>query len=371
MRVLHVQKVKGIGGSERHLLSLLPGLAACGDQVRMLVLAAGEEEGRFLAAGREAAIDFVVERIGADADPRPAMAIAREIHRYRAQVVHTHLVHADLWGQLAARRLAIPGVRTAHDAQAFYRREPARAAGRLAGGLARRTIAISRHVAAFVERGGLAPPDRIRVIHYGIDVRAWGATEEERVLARSALGVGPGDVAVGMAARLIPGKGHGLALAAFERALTTRPGLRLLIAGDGPLRVELEASARRLPDRSVRFAGQVDDVRPFLAACDVLLFPTLPSLSEGFGLAALEAMAAGRPVVATDVGGLPEVVSDGETGLVVRPAPGHLAAALERLADDPGLRGELGRRGRERAERAFGVDRMVQRTRAIYRELIR
>ncbi|HEY7400932.1 MAG TPA: glycosyltransferase, partial [Actinomycetota bacterium] len=339
---------------------------AAGDEARLLVLAPGEEEWRFLDAARDAGVDAVAHPIGAHADPRPVATIAEELRRWRPDVVHTHLFHADLWGQLAATPLRVPGVRSLHNAHASYAAEPARSAGRLVGRLARRTIAISEHVAAFARERRLAPADRVRVIPYGIDLARWEPDDEARAGERARLGIAPSEVVVGMASRLIDGKGHPLAIEAL--AGLDRRDIRLLIAGDGPLRADLEVEAKRAPDASVRFLGHVEDVRVFLAACDVLLFPTLPSLSEGFGLAALEAMAAAKPVVATRVGALPEVVVDHVTGLVVEPAAGAIASALESLAADPGLRAAMGRAGRDRAEQEFGLERMVSHTRRVYAE---
>jgi glycosyltransferase involved in cell wall biosynthesis len=118
---------------------------------------------------------------------------------------------------------------------------------------------------------------------------------------------------------------------------------------------------------AVRFTGYLPDMRAFMNACDVLAFPTEPRLGEGFGLAALEAMASGRPVVATRVGALPEVVDDRATGLVVSPgAVGELSGALIALARDERLRTELGTRAQRRASRVFSVEAMVERTLAVY-----
>ena len=369
MRVLHVQKVKGIGGSERHLLSLLPGLAAAGDDVRIVVLAAGEDEGRFLGGAAHAGIDAVSMPAGADADPRTARLIAKEVRAFAPDVVHTHLVHADLWGQLAARRAGVPGVRSAHNLSPRYRREPGRTAGRIAGRLARRSIAISEHVADFLREQRLAPPDRIRVVPDGIDATGWTLHDEARAVARTRLGFEPDEVVAGMASRLIDGKGHALAIAAMRRTVAQTPEVRLAIAGDGPLRPEIERLANALPSGTVRFLGQLTHVPSFMAACDLLLFPTLPSLGEGFGLAALEAMAAERPVLATNVGALPEVVEDGVTGVIVSPQADPRGKALAELALDPGRRRAMGVAGRERAASRFSLDAMVEATRAVYREV--
>jgi glycosyltransferase involved in cell wall biosynthesis len=208
-------------------------------------------------------------------------------------------------------------------------------------------------------------------VHYGIDADGWSATEAERSELRRRFDLAPDDVAVAMSARLIPGKGHELLLDAAGRALDRAPGLRVLVAGQGPLRSDLEGAAARLPAGTVRLLGFLDDPRQLMKAADVLAFPTSPSLDEGFGLAALEAMAAGRAVVATSVGALPELVAPERNGLLVSPEdPDALADALVELASQPALSRELGRRGQERARAEFGIDRMVGRTLAVYREAL-
>jgi glycosyltransferase involved in cell wall biosynthesis len=210
------------------------------------------------------------------------------------------------------------------------------------------------------------------VVHYGIDASGWPLDESERLRARDQLGLNPAEVAVGIAARLIPGKGHSLVLEAVAKARREHPQVRLLAAGRGPLRVELEREAERIAPGAIAFIGFVEDVRGFMNACDVLAFPTQPALGEGFGLAALEAMATGRPVVATQVASLPELVTDGETGFLVDPGSvDELATALARLAGDGALRERLGARGQERARTTFSLERMVERTLAVYQEALR
>jgi glycosyltransferase involved in cell wall biosynthesis len=371
MRILHVQRVKGIGGSERHLLTLLPGLVARGVDVRMCVLEMDGGE-RFVDELRGSGIDTAVHRAGPDVNPALSAALYREIRRFRPDVVHTHLVHADVHGLLAARVARVPGVSSVHGTPAFYKREPYRSAGRVAGKLAARRIAISEHVAAFLREQRLVLPERIRVVYYGIDADSLHVTPADRSAQREALGLRDGDVALGIASRLIPGKGHEALLDAFGRAVEAFPSLRLLVAGDGPERGRLEAQAKlRSPPGAVRFVGFVDRVAAFLAACDTLAIPTQPELGEGFGLAALEAMAVGRPVIATAVGSLPEVVDDGRTGLVVPAGSVELLArAVLTLARDPALRERLGTAGARRARNVFPLDRMVTRTIDVYNEVV-
>ena len=370
MRVLHLQKAKGIGGSERHLLALLPALNARGVDTRMGVLVTGEGD-RFVDALRRERVDVTVHRAGPHANPMLAPWLTAQVRSFRPDVVHTHLVHADVHGQLVAAALRVPGVSSVHDTARFYQREPIRSAGRLVGRLAARRIAISEHVARFLRDTRLAPPNRIRVVHYGIDAAAWSTGTQERERARERAGLSHDDVAVAIASRLVPGKGHEVLIEAFAGAVHDVPGLRLLIAGTGPKEDALRTlAARRCPTGTTRFLGFVDDMRSFLAAADMLVFPTLPELSEGFGLAALEAMAAGLPVVASTVGSLPEVVDAGRTGLLAQPGSvDALREAITCLARDNALREQLGRNGLIRAREAFGLDAMVSRTLAVYEEV--
>jgi glycosyltransferase involved in cell wall biosynthesis len=368
IRVLHVQKVKGVSGSERHLLSLLPGLRDAGIHVRMF--AATTEDGhRFVEALRNQGVEVVQVAAGRHFSPSFGRSLWNEIRRFKPALVHTHLLHADLYGQTIALTARIPAVSSFHSSHTFFRREPVRSGERIAGQFSRRTIAISEHVRDFLVQARLRPPGSIRVIPYGIDPSEWRLPAEARSRARAEFGLRNGDVAVGVASRLVPGKGHDLLLAAFALAQADIPRLRLLIAGDGPLRQEIEGASQRLGIRSANLLGYVSDIRRFMASCDVVVFPTLPTFGEGFGLAALEAMAAERPVIATRVASLPEIVADGTTGMLVSPSdPRPLAAALSRLAGDGKLRGQLGAAGRRRANEVFGLDRMVAATLSVYRE---
>lgn len=200
-----------------------------------------------------------------------------------------------------------------------------------------------------------------RVVYPGVPLsdRAAGMTRPARGRAASVIGA---------AGRLVRLKGHADLLRAAALLRAGWPALRVEIAGEGPERPALQDEARRLglEDR-VTFLGWQTDISPALARWDVLV---QPSLDEGFGLAALEAMAAGLPVVATRVGGLPEVVDEGSTGLLVPPAdPASLAAALERLLRHPDLGSAMGAAGRERARAHFSVERMVAATSEVYASL--
>jgi glycosyltransferase involved in cell wall biosynthesis len=342
MRVLHVHRIGGIGGSERHLLTLLPALAARGIDVSFL----GLDDTQRAPGPFYDALTVPYERVPAsrDLDPRLARAVRRAARN--VDLVHTHLVHADVYGAFGDRTL----VSTKHNDDPFR----AGAFRFVERALTRRTakiIAITQALARFqIERVGL-PPEKVEVVHYGLDEPpvAWGTNPPEEngwPRERIALAV----------CRLEPQKGVDVAV----EALADVPNTRLVVLGEGPERARLEQRAAELGVR-LSLPGRVPDVAAWLERADVLVHPVR---WEGFGLALLEGMLASLPVVATAVSSIPEIVVDGETGVLVPPEdPEALAAAITRVLDDPGT---LGERGYARARSEFNVGRMVDRTLAVY-----
>ena len=345
MKLLHVHRIGGIGGSERHLLTLLPALADRGVDVGFL----GLDDPSRLPDPFYEALSVPFQRIPAprDIDPRLAVRVRRAVRK--ADLVHTHLVHADVYGALGARRL----VSTKHNDDPF-RAGPFRFAERALARRASRVIAITHALARFqIERVGL-PEEKVAVIHYGLDdvPDAWGANPPDDL---------PPDARVLLAVcRLEPQKGLDVAIRALPEVRVRHPRAHLVVLGEGPQRAELELLARSL-DVPVHLPGRVPDVAAWLRRADVLIHP---ARWEGFGLALLEAMLASIPVVATNVSSIPEIVVDGETGLLVdRENSAALASAVIRVLDDPDGYGE---RGRVRARSEFSVARMTDRTIEVY-----
>ena len=341
MKVLHVHRIGGIGGSERHLLTLLPALRKRGVDVSFLGL---DDPSRAPDPFYEA-LAVPYERLKAPRDLDPALAWRVRRAARRADLVHTHLVHADVYGAFGARRL----VSTKHNDDPF-RTGAFRFVERALARRAARIIAITESLARFqVERAGL-PAAKVEVIHYGLDdlPQAWGENPPDPLSPDARL--------VLCICRLEPQKGVDVAI----RALREIPGAQLVVLGEGPQRGELEQLAREL-DVPVYLPGRVPDVAAWLRRADLLVHPVR---WEGFGLALLEAMLASLPVVATKVSSIPEIVVDGETGLLVPPDdPGALAAAVNRVLADPSGYGE---RGRARARSDFSVAEMADRTLAVY-----
>ncbi|MBD3368055.1 MAG: glycosyltransferase [Candidatus Eisenbacteria bacterium] len=211
------------------------------------------------------------------------------------------------------------------------------------------------------------PADKVVAIHNGIDLTRFqkvGPRDE----VRAELGLDASDLAATVVGRLTPGKGHDTLLDAAPAVLEAVPSLRLLLVGNGPLEEETRARADALGlGERVLFTGFRDDVPDLLAASDLFV---LPSHGESFPLTVLEAMAAGLPVIASDVGGICEAVDHGRSGLLVPAAePEALADALRRLGGDAGLRREMGERGRVRVERDFDERRSIEAVRSLYEDL--
>ena len=355
--VLHTQKVAGISGSEAHLLQLLPDLRERGWNVRFLMLHEDEpgawEFARELEA-RDVPLDAI--RLRADVDPIAFGEIVSLLSRARPRILHTHLVHADVYGQLAGAMSRVPlRLSTKHGFNEFREGRFFGLADRTVGSLAHVHIAISQGLAHYLAETEGFDEESFEIVHYGIsarnDVNPYDGRE-------------PRLLCIG---RLIPIKGHLVLLRALAQARLRVPDLVLDIAGRGPLEPALKSFARALGiEDAVRFLGFVSPVQ---RAIEEVAIVVVPSLGEGFGMVALEAMERARPVIASAVGGLPEIVADGETGFVVPPADAEaLAEAMATLAADLGRSAAMGVAGRERALAEFPPERSADRIEELYRE---
>jgi glycosyltransferase involved in cell wall biosynthesis len=301
-------------------------------------------------------------------DPAAFARLARLIRRGGFDLVHTHSFRTELGAALATR--AMTGrprlVRTVHNTDDFYTRPRYRGLARAASRSMDRLIAISDAVGTFLRQDAGLSGERIERIYYGLDA----APYRPDVPLPSLRG---GDMrpTLGVLARLAPQKGHRILFDAMPSIVAEVPRVQARIVGHEELSTvaELRAyAAERGMEDHVSFEGFRADVPGLLAELDIFV---LPSLWEGFGLVLLEAMAAGRPVVASAVGPIPEIVVEGETGLLVPPGDSDaLARAVVRLLRDPRLAARLGRAGRARVEAKFGLDGMVARTDALYQELL-
>jgi glycosyltransferase involved in cell wall biosynthesis len=359
LTIAHVTSEVGFSGGELQVFLLLEGLRKRGHHSVLLC----PPESRSLREAARRGIEARPIRTGNEWSLRSMWQIRRELLASAPDLVHLHTGRANWLGGVAAWSLGLPALTTRRMDRAVKRDARTRF---MYGRVVRRAVAISGAVRARLIEGGV-PAGMIRLIPSAVDPELL-YPQQGRAATRAAAGLGETPLLLVVAA-LVPRKGIDLLLAALARL--AQQGLRpaLWIAGQGLARPALEKQARelRLEDR-VRFLGQRSDVADLLSACDVFI---LPSRHEGLGVAALEAMAAGRAIVATRVGGLAEAVVHERTGLLVPPEdPAALATALARLLCDPALRARLGAEGPARVAEGFRADDLVEGYERLYCELL-
>lgn len=362
MKVLHATKVRGIGGAEQHLLALLPALRERGIDARFLSLDAGDDAERFHAALDDRDIPWRGVRSGLDVSPRLAIDVARAVRAEAPDLLHTHMVHADVYGSIAAHALRVPFVSTRHNDDR-YLLGPFRYVDRAFMHGIRQVIAISDAVCAFHVRAGL-PAEKLVTIHYGLD----HVPAQPSEVTPEDVGIAPEAPLVLAIGRLIEQKDHATLLHAFAGVQQERADAQLAILGWGRLEEQTKQLVHTLGlEESVHVLGRVEP-RDWLTRADIFAHT---SLWEGFGIVLLEAMLAGLPIVATRVSAVPEIVVDGETGLLADPGDAAAVAShLLALLDDAERRTALGTAGRERARSEFSVDRMADRTVGVYRSAL-
>ncbi len=369
VRIVHCIGSLAVGGAERQLAELICRLPPDRFEQSLVLLKA---EGAFLEQVRHANCDVVALR-----GRRPTrrgklrtayklwIAIARIVRhliRARPHIVHGQMRTANILVLVAGR---VAGVRAIATSQLNLCRDPmARTrlqrienrAHRAASGVFANSNAVVRDL---VRHQGVDPA-RIRLIYNGVDVDRFAprSREQQRAIRRAA-GFGESERVLLCVANLHPYKGHADLIRAFALLDPAHGDLTLVLVGrdegeEAPARV----LARELGvERRIRFTGQVSAVEEFLAIAELVVHP---SHEEGFANAILEAMSAGRPVIACDVGGNAEAIVDGETGVLVPPSqPGRLAAAMNELLGEPGRACAMGRAGRQRIEERFAIERMV------------
>jgi glycosyltransferase involved in cell wall biosynthesis len=304
-------------------------------------------------------------------DWRCSWRLARALREMQVDLVHAHQYTPFFYSVTARLLFRRPPVLLTEHGRWLpdYPRPKRKLANRLLLERRDRVVGVGNAVRrALVDNDGF-PAERAGVIHNGIDLARFDSTTETRWAVRADIGCRADDLVVVQVARLDSLKDHATAARAVERAARQRPELRWVVVGEGPEASAIEAlAAERGIERHVIMLGLRTDVPRILQAADIAL---LTSKSEGIPLTLIEAMAAGRPVVSTDVGGVPEVVVDGETGLL---APcgddARLAEHLVSLAVDPARRAELGRQGSRRARQLFSEDRMHASYINLYAEML-
>jgi len=355
LKILHIDPEKNWGGGEAQVLGLLVYLSGKGHRNDLLA----DPNGALFERCRKLNVTRRSFSMRNDLDLRAVPALRRLIRAEDFDIVHFHTKRAH------ALSLWLPRVRTRPKYVVTRRMDYPERPGWYSHCLYNQrvdgVVAISQAIGDLLAQAGV-DGHKIRRISSGVDP---GRFEE----GGSRLDRSDGVKTIGCVAGLDARKGHQFLLEAAAALKAQGFKLQYQLAGDGPLRAELENHATRLGLRDeVSFLGFVADTAAFLADIDLFV---MPSLFEGLGVAVLEAMAAGKPIIATRVGGLTESVIDGVTGLLVPPGDAAaLASAIARLARSPSLAAEMGRHGRERVLQHFTLEQMARQNESYYYELL-
>jgi glycosyltransferase involved in cell wall biosynthesis len=388
MRTLRILTRLNIGGPAINVTLADAGLRARGYETLLVHgrLEAGEASAAPMAERYGIpmlALPTLVRPVSPGHDLAAWRALVRLLDEQRPHVVHTHTSKAGTLGRLAAqwhnRRLpAGQRCRVVHTFdgnvfEGYFGPLASRLIVATERWLARSTDAIvtvaPRQRDDLVKRYRIAPADRVVVVPHGLDLTIFSGIPPFDAGARHALGLPPDAVIAVFAGRLVPIKDVGTLIEALARTRAACPAAHLVVAGDGPLRAELEAHVDRLGlSTAVTWLGWYRDVARLYAAADLVV---LSSRNEGTPLALIEGMAAGRPAVATAVGGVADVVSDGVTGLVVPPGDaGALASALSRLMTDRAARLAMGEAARADIARRYSAARLADDLDRLYRSIL-
>jgi len=364
MRVCELIAELGPAGAERCVYELATRLDPERFDVRVVALRGGQAADTLAEAG----VEVTVLGVRGTWDVARMCRLAGVLRELEVDLVHTHLFQADLAGRPAARLAAVPHlVHTVHVAEGRFR--PWQFAyARLLSGCCDRIVCVSPSVCEYhLARSGL-PKSRYTVIREGIDADAFARDNRKRMQLRRQWGIAADQPLVAFVGRLDHQEGIETLLSAMSHLAARGQATHLVIGGDGPKRQIIENFIRHGEGGDYcRMLGFVNDVQAVLSAADIF---AMPSRWAGFGLAAAEAMAASLPVVAALSPGLRDIISDGETGVMIDPGDVFgLAARIEQLAHDPELRRKLGAAAREHVRQEYSVESMVAAHERLYVEV--
>jgi glycosyltransferase involved in cell wall biosynthesis len=368
-----------IGGPSIHVILLTAGLTPKGYRTRLVVGQESQQEGNLRAFAEEHGVACeAMASLGRDIRPlsdfRALWGLFRLIRQYRPMVVHTHAAKAGLLGRVAARLAGVPVVihtYHGHVLRGYFgplKTAVFRGLETVMAGLSDAIVAVSDAVRKDLISLGVAGADKIRVVPLGLDL-AHLSRELPRGALRHRHGIDAAAPLIGMVGRLVPIKDVPTFLRAADIVHKAKPESRFALVGDGEERNLLEEECRRLGlSETVSFHGWRQDIGAVLGDLDVVVNC---SLNEGTPVALIEALAAGRPVVATSVGGTPDLLGHGLRGLLVPPSdPEALAVAILEILNAPDVAGRRAEAGRAYVLAQHGVGRLLDDIDSLYRELI-
>jgi glycosyltransferase involved in cell wall biosynthesis len=357
--ILHLSSTSGPGGAEV-IVSRLAGVL---DRRRFRSVVCLYRPGWLQEQCERQGIETHVLESGSMFDFGWVRKACRLVRREGISLIHAHEFDGITYGSLVAKIVGVPLVATVHGKHYYWEKKRRRLAYRMVSRVGT-MVAVSEDLKRFIaEKVGVAVA-RIKVIYNGQEPLPAVESAAGRCL-RDQLGLEEDESVIGVVGSLYPVKGHEYLLAAVPQVLKTHPRTKVLIVGRGDLEAPLKESVKKVGlEKKVRFLGFREDVAALLSLMDVFV---LPSLSEGLSIALLEAMAAGKPVIATNVGGNPELVVDGETGYSVPSRDADaLAAKLRLLLADKQHCSKLGDNGRKRVKLRFSLQAMAENYQRLY-----
>jgi glycosyltransferase involved in cell wall biosynthesis len=366
IKIMRVITQLPVGGVERTLSRLLPKLKS--DSFRVMVCCT-DNRGELAQVLEEAGIPVSLIRLRSRWDPVGICKLARQMRREQIQVVHTHMYASSISGVVAAKLAKVPVIiANIHSLHEWHTKRRVWIAAKLFSAVDR-VVAVSDCIRQDLLQKLELDPQKVVTIHNGIDLPRFDQSIDGTSQRRQ-LGIGDDELVIGAIGRLVRFKGFNYLLEAARIINLQWPKFKLVIVGGGELKHGLKQQAQELGiAEKVIFTGRQEDVFPFLAGFDIMV---ISSITEGLPIASLEAMAMGKAVVASRVGGIPEVVEDGVSGLLVPPRnPESLAQAVIDLLKKPELRKSMGQAGRARVEKLFSIQRVCEQTAKLYKDLLK
>lgn len=362
MRTLHINTERTWRGGEQQTLYLLQAL----NQRQYMSHLVCQQDSPLEARAREAGLDVFPAVMRGEADLRAAMHIRKLIRKFRYAIIHSHTSHAHALAYLASFGIRVRRLVTRRVDFSIYRRSFLNLNGLKYRYMADYYIAISHKIREVLINDGIAR-QRICVVHSGIDPLRFSGEKGEHLF--SEFNIGPGQKIVLNVAHLADHKGQQYLIRAIPHVLAKLPGTRFFIVGKGELLGQLKALASSLGvGQALTFTGFRRDVGAFYQIADLFV---MSSVEEGLGTAVLDALSLGKPVVATTAGGLPEIISDGETGRLVAPAdPLALAEGMIEMLTHPEMADALATAGRTRVAQCFSIQAMVDKNIEVYRKIL-
>lgn len=380
VRVARVIARLNIGGPAQHAILLAAGLDRARFVTTLVTGVVGRGEGDFSGMAHARGVDpVVIPELGRAIRPaRDLTALIKLVRLFRAlrpHIVHTHTAKAGTLGRLAARLARVPvKIHTFHGhvLEGYFSRPVTRAFLEIERRLARTTdrlVTVSPRLKTQLLAMGIGRPEQVDVVPLGLDLERFRRARPASATLRPSLGLADGVPLLGIVGRLVPIKDHVTLFQALARLYTEGRGVHLTVVGDGEERARLEGLASSLGlGLRIHFLGWRVDLETILKELDVVI---CSSRNEGTPVALIEAMAAGIPVLSTEVGGVADLVTHGLTGWLVSPGdPDAMASGIRHLLDDGPLRGRLAAAGRDVALDRHDVARLISRVEALYADVL-